>query len=226
MYNMWHTADMKDTDTEPTLRVAIGMTIAPNQLQYPTGENGVPFNDPAYPLPGLHVPSNAALQDYHNLTNNPQLLATFGAQVYFRSLEIYYGLDTTGAGTDFFGPCRPQNRQRLEAVEEHQAIGMPIHTVELAFWRACWERTNDPENFSLRDEYIKMEVAVRHWGVEVLELSHSTAVSKMAAILTDWFGILPGDESEAVEHMGRKLANVRFEDKDESDKMVDEMIMG
>jgi len=226
MYNMPHTAAMKDTDTEPTLKVAIGMTVGRDQLQYPIGENGVPFDDPAHPLPSLHVPPNAALQDYHNLSNNPQLLASFGAQVYFRSLEIYYGRDTTGAGTDFFGPYRPQNRQRLEAVEEHQAISMPIRRIEVAFWRACWEPSNNPEIFSLREEYIKMEVAVRHWSVEVLELSPSTTVLEMAAILADWFEILPSDEREAVEDVGRRLGGVRLEIKEESDEMVDEMIMG
>ncbi|KAK3080417.1 hypothetical protein LTS18_001568 [Coniosporium uncinatum] len=223
---MPYTADMKYTDTEPTLKVAIGMIVARGQLQYPIGENGAPFGDPAHPLPSLHVPPNAALQDYHNRSNNPQLLATSGAQVYFRSIKTYYGLDTTGAGTDFFGPCRPQNRQRLVAVEEHQAIGMPIRRIEVAFWRACWERTNNPETFSFREEYIKMEVAVRHWSVEVLELSPSTTVSEMAAILADWLEILPSDEREAVEDMGRKLGGVRLEDKEESDEMVDEMIMG
>jgi len=217
---------MKAADAEPTLKLAIGMTIAPGHLHYQIGKNGVPFNDPAYPLPELHVHPNAALQGYHNLANNPELLITFGAQVCFRSQEIYFGLDTVGAGIDFFGPCRSQNARRLEAVEQHWAIGMPIRTIELAFWRACWERSNKPESFSLRDAYIKAEVAVRHWGVEVLELCPSTAVPQMAAILADWYEILPGDESEAVEDMGRKLGGVRLEDKRQSDAMMDEMMIG
>jgi hypothetical protein len=150
----------KNSESTPPIRPeileALSFTHTPNSREVkPIGDNGLELESADQITPSLARPldCNAAAWE---CWQNSAGVTDLQRHAYHGARFAAYSFDNG----DIFNIHDPLIRQRLRQVEECWQQGKAAMNVETQFWNAVYERQYQPDNFSQRDAYLVLAIAI------------------------------------------------------------------